>query len=131
MALTITSINHVQVTVPPRLEGQCKAFYGDLLGLREIEKPEPLRSRGGAWYEIGPKTNPLQLHLSLEDGADGNTSKRHICYLVPDLGAAKAQFEASGIEITDEATEPNGLKRFFIRDPAGNKIEIGMLDGDL
>ena len=131
MALNITSINHVQVTVPPRLENQCKAFYGGLLGLREVEKPEPLKARGGAWYEIGQETDPVQLPLRIEDGADGNTSKRQVCYLVPDLGDAKAQFEASCIEITDEATEPNGLKRFFIRDPAGNKIEIGMLDGDL
>lgn len=131
MALTITSINHVQVTVPPRLEDRCKAFYGDLLGLREVEKPEPLRSRGGAWYEIGSPANPVQLHLSLEDGADGNTSKRHVCYLVPDLEAAKAHLMTHDVEITDEATEPNGLKRFFIRDPAGNKIEIGMLNGDL
>lgn len=131
MTLDITSINHVQVTVPPHLEGRCKAFYGGLLGLHEIEKPEPLKSRGGAWYEIGPEANPVQLHVSLEDGADGNRSKRHVCYLVPDLGTAKAHLAANDVEITDETTEPNGLKRFFIRDPAGNKIEIGMLDADL
>ena len=131
MALDITSINHIQVTVPPHLEDRCKAFYGGLLGLQEIEKPEPLKSRGGAWYEVGPETNPVQLHLSLEEGADGSPSKRHVCYLVPDLTAAKAHLKAHSIEIMDEATEPNGLKRFFIRDPAGNKVEIGMLDADL
>lgn len=127
MALRIISINHVQVTVPPHLEEVCKAFYGEVLGLEEVEKPEPLKSRGGAWYNVGA----LQLHLSLEDGADGAVSKRHVCYLVPNLEAAKAGLGAEGVEIEDEGTEPNGLKRFFVRDPAGNKIEIGMLDGNL
>lgn len=127
MTLDIKAINHVQVTVPPALEAPCKAFYGEVLGLTEIEKPEPLKSRGGAWFSIGTS----QLHMSLEDRADGTTSKRHVCYEVANLAAAKAHFEAAGIEITNEATEPHGLKRFFIRDPAGNRVEIGFLDGSL
>lgn len=131
MALKITGINHVQVTVPPHLEAACKAFYGEVLGLRGIEKPEPLRSRGGAWYEVGPGTNPVQLHLGIEESTDGSASKRHVCYLVPDLEAARTELRERGVAITDETTEPYGLKRFFVRDPAGNKIEIGMLDGDL
>ena len=127
MTLDIKAINHVQVTVPPALETACKAFYGDVLGLTEIEKPEPLKSRGGAWFLIGAS----QLHMSLEESADAATSKRHVCYEVADLAAAKAHIEAAGIDVTDEATEPNGLKRFFIRDPAGNRVEIGSLDGSL
>jgi len=121
MSLNITAINHVQVTVPPFLEQACIAFYRDLLGLSQIEKPEPLASRGGAWFEIGV----TQLHISLEDDADGTKSKRHICYEVESLDEARSYLRSQGMAISDEATEPNGLKRFFIRDPAGNRVDIG------
>jgi catechol 2,3-dioxygenase-like lactoylglutathione lyase family enzyme len=123
MTLKIKAINHVQVTVPPFLEQACRTFYGDILQLEEIEKPEPLKSRGGAWFQIGE----VQLHMSLEPDADGTASKRHICYEVENLEVARAYFKDRGIAITDEATEPSGLKRFFVRDPAGNHIEIGAL----
>lgn len=121
MTLTIRAINHVQVTVPPFLEKASIAFYRDLLGLTEVEKPEPLKSRGGAWFQIGAS----QLHVSLEGDADGTKSKRHVCYEVENLDEARAHLRAQGLVITDEATEPNGLRRFFVRDPAGNRVEIG------
>lgn len=125
MTLSIKAINHIQVTVPPFLEQACRRFYGEVLGLEEVEKPEPLKSRGGAWFQVGLS----QLHMSLEADADGTTSKRHVCYEVEDLGEARDHFRAQGIEITDEATEPNGLRRFFVRDPAGNRVEIGEVPG--
>lgn len=45
----IVGINHVQVEAPPGCESAARAFYGGVLGLEEIEKPENLRSRGGTW----------------------------------------------------------------------------------
>ncbi len=51
-------------------------------------------------------------------------SKRHICFLVSDLATAKTAVQAQAIPIEDEGTA-EGLIRFFIRDPAGNRIEIG------
>ena len=56
-----TSIHHVNVTVPKALEAEAKHFYGVVMGLREVPKPEESRARGGAWYQLGP----MQLHLSL------------------------------------------------------------------
>ena len=47
-----------------------------------------------------------------------------VLLLVPDLSMARSKIVASGITIEEES-EAEGLKRFFIRDPAGNRIEIG------
>src|SRR5262249_20917959 len=52
-------IHHVNVTVPKSLEDAAKHFYGVVMGLQEVPKPESSRGRGGAWYQLGP----LQLHL--------------------------------------------------------------------
>lgn len=121
MTLNISAIDHLQVTVPPALEKAAMDFYGRVLGLNQIEKPAPLSGRGGAWYQVGS----CQMHLSLEPDPRNESSKRHVCYLVPDLDEAKAKLIAEGLTITDETTEPNGLKRFFVRDPANNRVEIG------
>lgn len=121
MSLKINAIDHIQVTVPPALEEAALHFYGSVLGLLRIEKPEPLAARGGAWYQVGS----LQLHVSLEPAPHNETSKRHVCYLVDDLELSKSHLEKAAFEVIDEGTEPHGLKRFFVRDPAGNRVEIG------
>src|SRR5262245_53179067 len=119
MSLGISRIDHVQMTVPRAIEGQCLEFYRTVLGLKEIPKPEELRARGGAWFEVGT----LQFHIGV-DPEGSPKSKRHICFLVPDLGKAKSAAIGAGVAIEEEGFA-EGLQRFFIRDPAGNRIEIG------
>jgi catechol 2,3-dioxygenase-like lactoylglutathione lyase family enzyme len=119
MALGITGIDHVQLTVPRALELEALAFYRSVLGLAEIPKPEELRARGGAWFQVGA----TQFHIGV-DPEGWPKSKRHVCFLVPDLARARAAAVAKGAAIEEEG-EAEGLKRFFLRDPAGNRIEIG------
>src|SRR6267154_619257 len=38
--MTVTGIDHVQVAAPPGCEAEARAFYGELLGLEELAKPE-------------------------------------------------------------------------------------------
>jgi catechol 2,3-dioxygenase-like lactoylglutathione lyase family enzyme len=119
MALGISGIDHVQIAVPRALEAECLAFYRGVLGLSEIPKPEELRARGGAWFQLGN----LQMHMGV-DPEPSPRSKRHVCFLVGDLAAAREHFVAKGVAIEEEGVA-EGLKRFFVRDPAGNRIEIG------
>ncbi len=115
----ITELNHVNVTVPRELEAAARHFYGTVLGLTEVPKPESSRGRGGAWYQLGA----VQLHLSLEDSVD-NSSKRHVCYLVRDLTVAENHLRSAGIEIIPDNLPTPGWPRFYVRDPGGNRIEI-------
>ena len=119
MSLGILRIDHVQLTVPKAVEAEALAFYRTVLGLHEIPKPEELRARGGAWFEVGT----LQFHIGV-DPDPWPKSKRHICFLVPDLARAKAEVLSHGVPVEEEGFA-EGLSRFFVRDPAGNRIEIG------
>ena len=119
MPFQVTGIDHIQIAVPKPLEPECLAFYREVLRLPEISKPEELRGRGGAWFQVGP----LQLHLGV-DPEGSPPSKRHVCFLVVDLNAAKTELAARGIHIEGES-EAEGLRRLLIRDPAGNRLEIG------
>lgn len=47
--MPVIGLDHVQVAAPRLLvtEERARAFYGDVLGLREIEKPDALKLKGG------------------------------------------------------------------------------------
>jgi catechol 2,3-dioxygenase-like lactoylglutathione lyase family enzyme len=114
----IQELHHVNVTVPGDLEVATKRFYGSVLGLEELPKPEGTR-KSGAWYQIGT----VQLHLSIEDEADG-LSARHICLAVSDLDKAQRRFQNAGVDIIPDDRPIPGTSRFYVRDPGGNRIEI-------
>ena len=115
------SFHHVNVTVPRSLEAAAKHFYGDVMGLAEVPKPESSRGRGGAWYQLGP----MQLHLSVEGPFEENClSKRHVCYTVANLAEAEERFREAGVEIVPDDLPTPGWSRFYVRDPGGNRLEI-------
>jgi catechol 2,3-dioxygenase-like lactoylglutathione lyase family enzyme len=119
VSIRLTQIHHVQITVPPSAETACKHFYGTVLGLEEMPKPLPLRKNGGAWYRNGSN----ELHLSLEE-VDNRPSRRHVCLMVEDLGAAEATLREAGVEIVPDTQPIEGWRRFYVRDPGGNRLEI-------
>ena len=119
MSLEILNVNHVNITVPAAREAAARHFYGVVLGLRQIPKPNGPRKNIGAWFEIGT----TQLHMSLAEGEDNSASDAHVCYQVPDIAGAKFHLQQAGIEILKDESETSA-GRFFIRDPGGNMIEI-------
>jgi catechol 2,3-dioxygenase-like lactoylglutathione lyase family enzyme len=109
------------MTVPSAAEEASKTFYASVLGLDEIPKPDALKSRGGAWYRSGQ----IEFHLSIEDnGSDNRNSRRHVCFLVADLEEAERTLLEAGVEIIPDKRPIAGWRRFYLRDPGGNRVEI-------
>ncbi|MFN2576723.1 MAG: VOC family protein [Pyrinomonadaceae bacterium] len=115
----VTALHHVNVTVSSEQEAATKKFYGSLLGLEQVAKPAGSH-QSGAWYQIGAN----QIHLSLEDGAHASSSSRHICFSVSDLAEAEIRFRDAGVEIIPDPRPVSGTRRFYVRDPGGNQLEI-------
>ena len=112
----IARIDHVQVAAPAGGEGAARAFYGDLLGLPELPKPERLRARGGVWFAVGDQ----QLHVGIEESF-APARKAHPALAVPragDLSALAAKLEAAGRAVTWDGP------RFYVEDPFGNRLEL-------
>jgi catechol 2,3-dioxygenase-like lactoylglutathione lyase family enzyme len=115
----VIALSHVNVTVPEELEDAAKHFYGNVLGLTRIEKPPGPRQNVGAWYELGN----VELHLSVASGSAAG-SDRHVCYLVENVFLAERYLHDAGVEIIPDSRPVAGSRRFYIRDPGGNLIEI-------
>ena len=117
----IDGIDHMQVAAPPGSEAEARAFYGRLLGLEELEKPEPLAARGGAWFACGAQ----QLHVGV--AADFTpAAKAHPALAVTgaaDLDVLAERLTGAGAPVHWDDELP-GVPRFYTEDPWGNRLEI-------
>lgn len=117
----IEGIDHIQITSPPEMEDEMRRFYCHLLGLREIDKPVQLKSRGGFWIDCGN----MQLHVGIDRHVvDSGQSRRHVALAVADLARLRALLKSRDCIIDDDAAPIPGQRRFYTRDPAGNRVEF-------
>jgi catechol 2,3-dioxygenase-like lactoylglutathione lyase family enzyme len=117
----IVGLDHVQVAAPAGCEPEARRFYGDLLGLPGVDKPEPMRARGGAWFQAGEQ----QLHVGVEEGFVP-ARKAHPAFVLDSWDAVDALAEAlvaAGHEVRWDRSVP-GTHRFHVDDPWGNRVEI-------
>ena len=114
----VLGLHHVQLAMPPEGEGEARAFYGDLLGLEEIEKPDELKVRGGCWF----RGSSVELHLGVEEPFSP-ARKAHPALLVDDLDALEARLREAGHEVATDV-QFGGFQRFYTSDPFGNRIEL-------
>lgn len=108
-------IHHVTVTVPD--QQTARSFYGEVLGLDEIAKPDGVAG-DTTWFRLGE----LELHVTVEPIQP--ESRRHLALEVNDLGPLRSRLRAAGVAIDDRAPLPGFRDRCFFRDPAGNRIEV-------
>ena len=118
--MSVCGIDHVQVAAPAGCEPAARRFYGELLGLVELEKPAALRARGGAWFACGAQ----QLHVGVQEPFAPAT-KAHPALRVQaaELDGLAARLRAAGHEVRWEDDIP-GVRRFHTADPWGNRLEL-------
>jgi catechol 2,3-dioxygenase-like lactoylglutathione lyase family enzyme len=108
----------VQIGAPLGGEAEARGFYGRLLGMPELPKPEPIRARGGCWFAAGAQ----ELHIGVEDPF-APARKAHPGLVVSDLDAIRRRFDEAGVEYEDDA-KIEGVDRLFVSDPFGNRLEL-------
>lgn len=109
-------LHHVTLEVRREQADACVAFY-ELLGFYRAKPPPSLADRA-AWVQSGD----VQIHLmwveqptQLPDG--------HIAVIAPDYDRTVKALRAAGHEV-EPRTEHWGSPRSYVRDPAGNLVEV-------
>ena len=129
MKVEITKIHHFTFTPPTGGEKKASWFYGEILGLKEMELPEVLTSIYKIrWFYL----LDMVLHIEFssqfvrpeeqqENGVimPGN----HIALEVKNIKEIKSYLEKNKIEIREAVTVPD-RDRFYVIDPFGNCIEL-------
>ena len=109
--MSIVGLDHVQVAAPRDCESDARRFYGELLGLPELEKPSVLRGRGGVWFACGAQ----QLHVGVADDFVC-AQKAHPAFRLPRPASAlddlAERLTGAGSDIVWDAAIA-GTRRFF------------------
>ena len=121
--MAIVSLQHVQMIIPAGQTDEARRFYGELLGLEEMPRPQSLSDAGrtGAWYRIGDQE--LHLRFETDPGGKPGLSDGHPALITSDLDGLRTRLSAAGFQL-EEAVPIEGRERFFARDPGGNRIEF-------
>jgi YD repeat-containing protein len=119
-----TRINHVSI-VADDLDESAR-FYEELFGMTRL--PTPKFTQPVQWLRLGEQ----QLHL-FESDEDAPTPRQHVSFDVVDFDAVYAKAKEMGILDTRAfgsplRTHPAGWVQLYLRDPAGNLLEVDWPD---
>ena len=120
--MKVLALEHVSVTSPEDLEDEVVAWYRDCLGLQEMDKPEGTREKG-AWFSIGDQ----QVHVTIDEHNPPKIS--HFGLIVDDFAEIVERLRGAGCHL-EQADPIPGRRRFYTRDPAGNRVEIISIEGE-
>ncbi|MEH7124390.1 VOC family protein [Bacillus sp. JJ1532] len=118
MTFGFKGIDHIQLAAPKGCEEQARLFFGEILGLEEIPKPENLQKRGGCWFLCGNQ----EIHIGVQEEFLP-AKKAHPGLVVENLEGLRKELENKKIMIKEEPPI-EGRNRFFVDDPFGNRIEF-------
>lgn len=125
MTTASVTLHHVQVSCPVGGEAAARRFYGDALGIPEVEKPPILAARGGCWF----RGESVEIHVGVE-ASFVPAQKAHPAFLVEDIDGTADRVAGLGFPMTWDDAFP-GYRRFHTADGNGNRVEIlAALDAD-
>jgi len=119
--MKVAGLNHVNIAAPRELLERVRAFYVDVLGLSEGDRP-PLASHG-YWLYAGDE--PI-VHLSLRDSTAGNGAGAidHFALTCHGLAPMLALLTRLGVVHRAVRVPGRAQVQIFLRDPAGVNVEL-------
>jgi catechol 2,3-dioxygenase-like lactoylglutathione lyase family enzyme len=107
---------------------ECAAFYRDVLGLRAIAAPDDHSAAfrldcGGVLLIFDPERSSAPGRFVPSHGTNG---EGHVAFAVSleEQQELRSRLVAAGVEVEREITWPLGGNSLYIRDPAGNSVEL-------
>ena len=117
----ITGCHHLAVCV--RDVAEARRFWGDALGLPELERPEAIAHIPGVWFQFGGS----ELHVIQNDAVlpvEGPLAP-HVAFHTDGFEATCERLEAAGVAFDfGPGRGPDDVLRAVVRDPSGNVVEI-------
>lgn len=110
-------VNRIVANVSVADPAVAHAFYKDILGL------ELAMDHG--WIRTYTSQSPMTPQISFASQGGSDTPVPDLSVEVDDLDEALRRMQHAGIPLVyGPATEPWGVRRFFVRDPLGRLINI-------
>jgi catechol 2,3-dioxygenase-like lactoylglutathione lyase family enzyme len=115
----ILGFHHYYFICPQDGRDTARAFYSGLLEMRESPPAPALDDGELIWFFDGE----VALHLRFSCNTEPAQPRRHLAMRVADAATLRRRLESAG-HATEDAVELPGQRRFYARDPFGNRIEF-------
>jgi catechol 2,3-dioxygenase-like lactoylglutathione lyase family enzyme len=137
MTIQVTALDHVNLRAPRAQFDRLRAFYRDVVGLRD--GPRPDFGNEGAWLYAGDR--PV-VHLSVAaagtpapgDAAPGGPAAPgtidHVAFKALDPEGAAHALRSHGVDFRVSRSAVTRQHQYFFVDPAGNGVELNFPYGD-
>jgi len=110
-------VQRVVANVAARDPALTSAFYGDILGLDVLMDMDWIRTYGNK--------AKMSVQISFMSEGGSGTAVPDISIEVDDVNVALSKFKAAGVRIEyGPANEPWGVRRFFVKDPFGQLVNV-------
>jgi catechol 2,3-dioxygenase-like lactoylglutathione lyase family enzyme len=111
------AVRRIIANLPAADPARTQRFYGEVLGL------DVLMDHG--WIITYGNATAMQVQLSIASEGGSGTPVPDISMEVDDINAVLSAMRQAEFEIVyGPADEPWGVRRFFVRDPAGKLVNI-------
>jgi class 3 adenylate cyclase/catechol 2,3-dioxygenase-like lactoylglutathione lyase family enzyme len=139
MSIRVVELHHhaIRSAADPATADRVRDFYVDVLGLSADPSRPDRPGRPGHWLNVGEQA---QIHLVGATGGNGNggaaagddaidTTEPHVALSVVDIDNARRELHERGIAHRMGRAGVDGRSlQIFLRDPAGNLIELRQHD---
>ncbi len=120
--LPLVALNHVALMT--RRVDESRAFYRNVLGFREISRPN-FNFRGAWLYNYGLMIHLLENERAGSPSDDIRTRDTHLALHTDDLPRVEQLLTEHGVRFRKNEIKDRGIQQIFFQDPDGNHIEIG------
>ena len=126
--MTTIGFNHFNLRAPRELMDELKAFYCDIVGLEQGQRPD--LGTPGYWLYAG---NQCVLHLSQARPDETRlthttTTFDHVAFTCTNRAEMEARLKRHNITFTTGQVPSIGITQLFLKDPAGNGVELSFAE---
>ena len=118
MTFSFNGLDHFQITAPLGTEKEVHHFFTDVLGCREVEKPDSLSHFESIWFDMGRHI----IHVGLDE--NHHSEKRgHPAFDVENLQGLMDRLDEHNIPYEEDFNMP-GARRFYTYAFFGHRMEF-------
>lgn len=122
--MTTIGFNHFNLRAPHELMDELKAFYCDIVGLEQGQRPD--LGTSGYWLYAG---NQCVLHLSQTRPDETRlthttTTFDHVAFTCTNRAEMETRLKRHNIPFTTGQVPSIEITQLFFKDPAGNGVEL-------
>jgi len=108
------------ISVPVTDVERAKRFYGETLGLPEIEHPQ----QGFPEYQLGENLSVYLLRMEDVGGAWSAPHSAHLALRVADVAETRKELEGRGVAFDGDIFDSGVCHMAFFKDPDGNQLML-------